>query len=122
MTNLRVVATANGRSGPLNGPFFFVSEDADAAGDLIDALIGFVRIVVGGVSSYNKNGMEESSNLKSYAFECFEELQAEAPEAAGLLENLRIDCSLLPQAIKDHPIWKLDRAILRTLPGISFVD
>jgi hypothetical protein len=125
VTTLLVLATANGKAGPLGGPFT-LSLDAGgedpAALDLIDALIGFVRAVAAGVSCYNRTAPDESSNLNSYACECFEELQAEAPTTAALLENLRIDCSRLPQSVKDQPIWKLDRAILRTLPGAAFID
>ena len=51
-----------------------------------------------------------------------ENLKIEAPEAAAQLENLTFDCRQLPEAIKAHSIWKLDRAILRTLPGANFIE
>jgi hypothetical protein len=38
------------------------------------------------------------------------------------LENLTFDCRRLPEAIRAHSIWKLDRAILRTLPGANFIE
>jgi len=81
-----------------------------------------VRTVAAGVSYYNKQPIETSSNLNSYAFECFAELKIEAPEAAAKLENLTFDCRRLPEAIRAHSIWKLDRAILRTLPGANFIE
>lgn len=127
MTKLLVLATENAQAGPLHGPFTFGLEAADFGFDISEAqflaiVIGFVRTVAAGVSCYNKQAMEESSNLKSYAVECFEDLKAEAPESAAHLENLTVDCSRLPKTVRGHPIWKLDRAILRTLPGAAFID
>jgi hypothetical protein len=120
MARISVIPTQDGKFGPLNGPFILVDDGASSAA--IDALVHFVRIVSNGVSIYNKNEMEVSSLLKSYALECFEELQSDEPDLAIMLENLRVDCSALPEPLKQHPIWKMDRAILRALPGIEFVD
>jgi len=128
MTRLLVLATAGGKAGPLDGPFTLSVEPSGAGprdpadAELVKLVVGYVRAVAAGVSSYNKNAPEDSSNLNSYAGECFEELKAEAPDAAARLENLVIDCSGLPQAVKDQPIWKLDRAILGALPGLAFID
>ncbi len=66
--------------------------------------------------------LRNSSNLNSYAGECFAELKEKAPEAAARLADLTVDCSRLSEAMKNHPIWLLDRAILRTLPGADFID
>ncbi len=104
--------------GPWNGPFSL----EDFHSDLAQVVSGYVMKVVAGMSSYNKKAWEESSLLRSYAVECFEEIREETPEAAALLENLEIDLTGLPDTLRDHPIWKLDRAILGCLPGISFVE
>jgi hypothetical protein len=122
MRTVFVVESKEGRLGPLNGPFTFETGQNSADRGLIEVLIGFVSQVASGVSIYNKNDMENSSNLNSYALECFDELKTEAPEAAARIENLCLDCSALPASVKDHPIWRLDRAILRTLPGIEMLD
>lgn len=90
--------------------------------EILEIVVNFIRTVAAGVSRYNGKALEESSNLNSYAGECFEELTAEAPEAAARLENLTVDCSRLSETLKDHPIWRLDRAILRSLPGVDFID
>jgi len=118
MAVVKILPTPDDKAGPLNGPFFLVSPDDDD--ELITILIHFVRFVIRGVSSYNKQGMEDSSNLKSYAIESYEELQDETPDAAERLTDLTIDCSAMPDVLKAHPIWRLDRAILRVLPGIEF--
>jgi hypothetical protein len=129
MTTVKVLPTIDGKFGPLNGPFTLAIARSPAPArqdvedqDLLADLVGFVRTVVAGVSSYNRSGMETSSNLTSYASECIAELQAEAPDCAARLENLTIDCSGLPEAVRDHPIWRLDRAILAMLPGVAFID
>ncbi|WP_036257526.1 hypothetical protein [Methylocapsa aurea] len=126
MNTLFVLATETGKIGPLDGPFTLSANEGGGAGrddaDLLNIVVGFVRMVAAGVSSYNKTAIEDSSNLKSYAGECFDELKSEEPEAAARLENLTFDCRRLPPIVKGHPIWKLDRAILRTLPGAAFVD
>lgn len=120
---LTILPTQNGRFGPLDGPFDISVECQDGgAAEVIATVVGFVSTVAAGVSHYNSKSLEDSSNLNSYAEECFEELKSEAPDAAAWLENLTVDCSRLPQAVKDHPIWRLNRAILRTLPSVDFVD
>ncbi|WP_148210584.1 hypothetical protein [Beijerinckia indica] len=120
MPVLTILPSPENKAGPLDGPFVLTTPDDDA--ELIAIVIAFVRLVIRGVSSYNKQGMEESSNLKSYAMECYEELQDESPEAAERLIDLMVDCSGMPDALKTHPIWRLDRAILRVLPGIVFEE
>jgi hypothetical protein len=122
MTKIFVVTPKDGKPGPLNGPFIFEYEQNFVDNGLIGILIGFAANVASGVSAYNKNDMENSSNLKSYALECFDELKSELPEAAALIENLCIDCSHLSAPAKQHPIWRLDRAILRTLPGVEWLE
>jgi len=128
MAKLSIFPTENGKTGPLDGPFTILVENSGAGGEasgeteVLEIVIGFVRTVAAGVSCYNRKALEDSSNLNSYAGECFEELKAEAPEAAARLENLTIDCSRLSESLRDHPIWRLDRAILRTLPGADFID
>jgi hypothetical protein len=123
-----VFPTDNGVLGPLDGPFTLAIESNDCRpsqdieGEILATIVAFVRHVARGVSCYNKNDFENSSNLKSYAAECMSELQSEAPEAAAKVEDLIIDYSGLPASTKAHPIWKLDRAILGALPGVTFLD
>lgn len=127
LITIRVQATANGKFGPLDGPFTLSFVPADDLQDhiaeqILNDLVGFIRTVAAGVSSYNKKDMENSSNLVSYARECFAEFAAEAPDTSTKLENLIIDCSSLPQTVKVNPIWRLDRAILGMLPGVRFIE
>jgi hypothetical protein len=128
MTTIRVLPTQNGKFGPLNGPFTLsITEPPNGhkgptEAEILADLISLIRTIVAGVSSYNKNGMEASSNFTSYAGECLAEFEAEAPEAASRLENLTIDCTGLPDIVRLHPIWKLDRAILAMLPGVSLLE
>jgi len=123
-----VLPTENSRLGPLDGPFTLVLETEDCSAvpgldaETLATIVAFVRHVARGVSCYNTNEFENSSNLNSYAAECMSDLQSEDPEAAAWLESLTIDCSRLPAATRSHPIWKLDRAILRALPGVSFIE
>ncbi len=128
MVKLTINPLEIGRLGPLDGPFVISVDGSGAEGgasrdaETLGVVVDFVRAVAAGVSVYNGKALEESSNLNSFAGEVFEELLAEAPEAAARLENLTLDCSRLPEAVKNHPIWRLDRAILRTLPGAKFID
>ncbi len=123
-----VLPTESGCLGPLDGPFTLVMEmdansvDPGAEAEILGTVVAFVRHVSRGVSCYNSNGFENSSNLNSYAAECLADLQSEAPEVASRLQSLVIDCSRLPAATRSQSIWKLDRAILRTLPGVSFIE
>lgn len=123
-----VLPTESGCLGPLGGPFTLVMEmdansvDPGAEAEILGTVVAFVRHVSRGVSCYNSNGFENSSNLNSYAAECLADLQSEAPEVASRLQSLVIDCSRLPAAARSQSIWKLDRAILRTLPGVSFIE
>lgn len=123
-----VFPTDNGTLGPLDGPFTLAIESGDSRGshhiedEVLATIFAFVRHVARGVSCYNNNEFENSSNLKSYAAECISEMQSEAPEVAAKVEALIIDYSRLPAATKAHPIWKLDRAILGALPGVTFLE
>jgi hypothetical protein len=128
MTTIRVLPTQNGKFGPLNGPFILSIADPPngredpTEAEILAHIIGLIRTIIAGVSSYNSNGMEASSNFTSYAGECLAEFEAEAPEAASRLQNLTIDCTALPEEIRLHPIWRLDRAILAMLPGVSILE
>jgi len=127
MTRVLVLALEEGKIGPLLGPFTFTLDGAEADAqtkdhETLEVLTHFVAHVASGVSAYNKNDMEASSNLKSYALECFDDLKIEFPELAAQIEDLFIDSSSLPALIKEHPIFRLDRAILRTLPRVTFID
>ena len=128
MITIVVLPALDGHPGQLNGPFTLAVQALDSGSEkkleaqLLPVIARFVRTVAAGVSYYNKQPIETSSNLNSYAFECFAELKIEAPEAAAKLENLTFDCRRLPEAIRAHSIWKLDRAILRTLPSANFIE
>jgi len=123
-----VSPTEKGAFGPLDGPFTFAIESCEGPtlhgmeAEILATIIAFVRHVALGVSCYNTNEFENSSNLKSYAAECLSDMQLDEPEAAARLEALVFDCSGLPIATKAHPIWKLDRAILCALPGVTFIE
>jgi hypothetical protein len=123
-----VVPTENGKPGPLDGPFRFEIAPDEAMplqgtdANILETLVAFVRHVARGVSCYNNNEFENSSNLKSYSAECMSDLQSDEPEMAMRLQSLIIDCSRLPVETRAHPIWKLDRAILSALPGVGFID
>lgn len=120
---IAILATEGGRCGPLDGPFTLSVAAAEAPAQLIDAVIGFARHVAGGMSFYNnKTGFADSSLFKSFAAECFAELDDEAPEAAALLRNLTVDCRALPAELDNDKMWQLHRAILATLPGVRFLD
>ncbi|WP_020176070.1 hypothetical protein [Methyloferula stellata] len=118
MARLIIVETENGTLGPWNGPFTIEAEDLD----LPHVVTAYVMTVVNGVSSYNKKAWEESSLLRSYAVECFEEIREDAPEAGQLLENLEVDLSRMPAPLREHAMWKLHRAILACLPGMTFIE
>jgi len=127
MKKILVTALEDGKIGPLLGPFTFALDQSDGNDTIkdeetLEILASFVARVASGVSAYNKNDMEASSNLKSYALECFDDLKMEFPGLAALIEGLCIDCSPLPASIKEHPIFRLDRAIMRTLPRVRFID
>ncbi len=118
LARLGIVDIPNGTLGPWNGPFTIEAED----GDFAQVVSAYVMTVVNGVSSYNKKAWEESSLLRSYAVECFEEIKSDHPDACALLENIEIDLSHMPAALRDHAMWKLHRAILACLPGIRFIE
>ncbi len=117
VARLTIVESEDGRLGPWNGPFNIAADPPD----LMQIATAYVTMVVGGVSSYNKKAWEESSLLRSYAVECFEEIAAENPEAGTLLENIEVDLRGMPEPLREHAMWKLHRAILGCLPGISFI-
>jgi hypothetical protein len=123
-----VVPTRIGEPSNLLGPFDLVVDSKESPSlepgrtELLEIVVAFVRHVANGVSHYDNTGFENSSNLKSYAAETLCDLQMEFPREAELLASLVIDCSRLPLASKAHPIAKLYLAILRTLPGVSFVE
>jgi len=116
LPRLIISATEDGALGPWNGPYTIKSEPEDIA----PLVTYYVMTVVAGMSSYNKQAWEESSLLRSYAVECFEEIREETPEVAAFLENLEVDCSPLPDLLRGHAMWKLHRAILGCLPGANF--
>jgi hypothetical protein len=118
LARLIIIATEGGLLGPWNGPFNIEADDPDVA----QVVSAYVTMVVSGVSSYNKNEWEQSSLLRSYAVECFEEIRDDNPPAGALLENIEVDVSRMPVALRNHPIWKLDRAILSCLPRVSFIE
>jgi hypothetical protein len=118
MGRIIIVDIAPGTLGPWNGPFSL----EDPQSELAQVVSGYVMKVVAGVSSYNKKAWEESSLLRSYAVECFEEIREETPEAAALLENLQVDLTGLSTHLREHAIWTLSRAILGCLPGICFIE
>ncbi len=118
MARLVIIETEAGQLGPWNGPFTIEAEHPD----LPYVVSAYVMMVVNGVSSYNKNEWEQSSLLRSYAVECFEEIRDDNPPAGALLENIEVDISQLPDALRTHPMWKLSRAILSCLPGMVLID
>ena len=121
MTTIFVRPTEGGRFGPLDGPFTILAEPEDAPVAAI--VIAFARHVSGGISFYNnKGGFADSSLFKSFASECFVELESDDPPSASLLSNLVVDCRDLDAAIHKDKIWQLHRAILATLPGVCFLE
>jgi hypothetical protein len=97
--------------------------DASPIDDVAATVVQFGRWISRGMSYYqNKGGIEDSSLFKSFAAECFEELTRDAPEAAVQLTGLTVICNELPAAITDDPMWRLQRSILATLPGVRFVE
>ena len=105
--------------GPLNGPFLIVAPDV---ANVAEVVIGYLKIVTAGLSAYNNNDWEKSSLLNSFAVECFEEIDEDNPDAAALLRDLEVDCSALSPELLAHPIFKMDRAILKNLPGVRILD
>lgn len=123
MPSIRICAVADGSFGRLDGPFTIESCDADPQGLVVSSVVHFSRWVLEGISSYkSKGGVEHSSLFKSFTAECFEELERDNPEAASALTDLVVICSALPEALKQDRSWQLHRAILATLPGVSFVE
>jgi hypothetical protein len=118
LARLIIIETENGMLGPWNGPFTIEAENPDFA----QLVTIYVMTAVNGVSSYNKKAWEESSLLRSYAVECFEEIKSDHPDAGALLENMEVDLSRMPLALREHATWKLHRAILACLPGIYFIE
>jgi len=113
--------TAGGSFGPLDGPFTLVAEPEDATLEAI--VISFARQVSSGMSFYNNQaGFAESSLFKSYAAECFAELEDDDPASAARLGSLTLDCRSLDEKIRANKMWQLHRAILATLPDVRFLD
>jgi hypothetical protein len=54
--------------------------------------------------------------------ECFEELSHDDPQAAEGLTGLVVNCFDLPARLREDPMWRLHRAILATLPGVTFME
>ncbi len=120
MATIFVQPTEGGRFGPLDGPFTILC-DPEAA-SVVASVIVFARTVSRGISFYNnKGGFADSSLFKSFANECFAELESDDPPSAALLTNLVVDCRDLDAAIHQDKIWQLHRAILATLPGVQFL-
>jgi hypothetical protein len=123
VATIYITATEGGRFGPLDGPFTLHAEPENRSQPIADTLIIFARHVAGGMSFYNnKTGFADSSLFKSFAAECFAELESDEPESAAVLSNLTIDCRALPEALRDDKMWQLHRAILATLPGAAFLE
>jgi hypothetical protein len=118
LARLIIIDLKSGVLGPWNGPFDIEADDPDLA----HIATAYVMKVVGGVSSYNKKAWEESSLLRSYAVECFEEIREDNPDAGALLEQIEVDLSRMPAPLRDHAMWKLHRAILACLPGVRFIE
>jgi hypothetical protein len=149
MPAVRICPLPDGGLGPLGGPFTIESaeegESADTdppaalpdAGDPQEAaqqdsgpqdnvaatVVQFGRWISRSMTYYqNKGGVEDSSQFKSFAAECFEELARDDPETATQLTGLTVICRGLPAAVSDDPMWRLHRAILATLPGVRFAE
>ena len=78
--------------------------------------------VVNGVSSYNKKSWEKFSSAALLRGRMFRKIQSDHPDAGALLENIEIDLSHMPAALREHAMWKLHRAILACLPGMRFIE
>ncbi len=123
MPTIRICVVPGGAIGPLGGPFTIESDDLDPRSPLVSSIVQFGRWVIGGMSSYgNSGGIEASSLFKSFASECFDELASENPEIAAHLIDLVVICNELPAGLRNDCMWRLCRAILATLPGVSFVE
>lgn len=120
---ISIRAMAGGRFGPLDGPFAILAEPDDQQNPIVETVIFFARHVAAGISFYkNKGGFADSSLFKSFAAECFAELESDDPQSAALLSDLIVDCRTLKDDIRDDKIWQLHRAILATLPGVRFLE
>lgn len=123
MPAIKIRAIGDGGLGLLGGPFAIESCEEDQQSLVVSTVVHFNRWVSDGVSHYrSKGGVEQSSLFKSFTRECFEELTQDNPEAAAALTDLMVICSELPAGLRDDRIWLLHRAILATLPGVSFVE
>jgi hypothetical protein len=148
MAAVKIRPLPDGRLGPLGGPFAVENVDAESAGtdpqavfsevtsspsaglpdagpqdDVAAAAVQFGRWISRAMTYYqNRGGVEDSSQFRSFAVECFEELARDAPEEASLLTGLTVICGGLPAAVTEDPVWRLHRAILATLPGVRFVE
>ncbi len=123
MTTIVIRPTEGGRFGPLDGPFSLFAEPTEETIPVIETLIVFARHVGSGISFYNnKTGFADSSLFKSFAAECFAELESDDPQSANLLSGLTIDCREIDDAIRADKSWQLHKAILATLPGIRFCE
>lgn len=122
MAAIRISAIEGGRIGPLLGPFTIESDD-DKQGALVDSVVRFNRWVASRMTFYkSKGGIENSSLFKSYTMECFEELASDDPETAASLTDLVVDCAGLPASLEADAMWRMHRAILASLPGVTFVE
>lgn len=123
MAAIRICALPEGSMGPLWGAFTVESAEGDVDGTAASSVVAFGRWVIGGMSAYrSKGGVEESSLFKSYTMECLEEIRTEAPEMAAHLTGLVVLCGTLPAELDADAMWRLSRAILATLPDVSFVE
>jgi hypothetical protein len=119
-----VISATQGQSfGPLDGPFTLHAAPDAAQTPLVEAVIFFSRHVAAGISFYNnQTGFADSSLFKSFAGECYAELECEDPASAVLLRDLTVDCRDLNETIRTDKSWQLHRAILATLPGVRFLE
>jgi len=123
MATIRICAIEDGGVGPLLGPFTIESGEGDAHAPIAASVVRFNRWVAGGMTFYeSKGGIENSSLFKSYTMECFEELAQDDPEVAASLTGLVVFCAGLPASVHADAMWRLHRAILASLPGVSFVE
>jgi hypothetical protein len=122
VAKIAIIPTEGGRFGPLDGPFTLLATD-DKDQLLVESVILFARRVSGGISFYNnKTGFADSSLFKSFAMECFDELESDEPASAALLRDLVVNCSTLPESVQNDKTWQVYRAILATLPGAILLD
>jgi hypothetical protein len=123
VATISIRALAGGGFGPLDGPFTLIGEPHDPQNAIIDTVIFFARHVAAGITFYNnQTGFADSSLFKSFAGECFAELESEDPQSAALLCDLVVDCRDLNDTIYNDKTWQLHRAIFATLPGVRFLE